>query len=341
MPEASPEAAPEPQDDPQAHQKPLLTAPEQIAHLKSKGVTFGLCTEADAADYLEHANNYLRAASYRKLYPVKLEGPDAGKYIGLDFAALVALSSADRVLRSSLREICIDVEHFARVELINRCVHHGEDGYEIVSGYLEHQRARGNTRVESTLKSRSSKGKYPDAYSGDLISHYLDDLGGLSIWTLLEVTDFGQFADLWLFCANRWGDKDMVEIHYVLKSVKTLRNACSHNSCIVNGFTASAAKSGYPTPEVMLASMNAHGVRNGRSRKAKLANLRIAQIAAALFASSIFCTRSSTRKRHAEAMGKAGDAIARTAPLQPSDGSLASYFDFLLKLVDIWTPRLP
>ena len=140
MPEVNPEA-PAPQGNPQARQKPLLTVPEQIEHLKFKGVTFDLCTEQEAADYLEHANNYLRAASYHKLFPVRLEGPDAGKYIGLDFAALVALSSADRVLRSSLREICIDVEHFARVELINQCMAHGEDGYAIVSDYLEHLKA--------------------------------------------------------------------------------------------------------------------------------------------------------------------------------------------------------
>ena len=48
MPEANPEA-PTPQGNPQARQKPLLTVPEQIEHLKSKGVTFDLCTEQEAA----------------------------------------------------------------------------------------------------------------------------------------------------------------------------------------------------------------------------------------------------------------------------------------------------
>ena len=272
---------------------------------------------------------------------MKLEGPNAGEYIGLDFAALMALSSADRVLRSALREICIDVEHFARVELINRCMAHNEDGYAIVSDYLAHQKARGNARIESTLRSRSASGKYPDAYSGDLISHYMDDLGGLSIWALLEVTDFGQFADLWLFCANRWDDRGMVETHYVLKSVKALRNACSHNSCIINGFDATAAKSGYPTPGSMLSSLNERGVKKGRSRRSKLANLRIAQIAATLYASSAFCTRPSTRRRHAEVMDQVRESLMDNAALCPSDGSLTAYFDFLLKLIDIWTPKLP
>ena len=61
---------------------------------------------------------------------MKLDGPYAGGYIGLDFAALMAPSSADRTLRSALREICIDVEHFARIDLINRRMYgsaHRED----------------------------------------------------------------------------------------------------------------------------------------------------------------------------------------------------------------------
>ena len=319
--------------------KPMLTIEGQITHLKTKGITFELCDEKDAADYLEHGNNYLRATSYRKLYPVHLEGPQKGKYIGLDFAALIALSSADRILRSALREICIDVEHFARLGLLNRCAAHGEDGYAVVADFLEHQKAHGNTRTESGLKARSSSGKHPDTYSGELIAHYLDDLGGFSIWAFLEVTDFGQFADLWLFCSHRWDDTSMREMHYILKSVKALRNACSHNSCIINGFTTSAAKSGYETPDSIIASLNEHGIKNSKGRRAKLANLRIAQVAATLFSSCTFCTRPSTRERHATVMAQARKTIELTSELRPADGSLTAYFDFLFKMIDIWTPR--
>ena len=318
--------------------RPKLTATELVEHLKGKGVTFKLCSEDEAADYLENVSPYTHSACYRKLYPVKAQGPRAGDYIGLDFGALVTLSTADRVLRSSLREVCVDVEHFARQELQRRIDRHGGDGYQIVWDYLAHKREQGNARLESALRSRSATGKFPDEYSGGLISHYLDDIGRLSDWTLLEVTDFGQFVDFWLFCSERWGDKGMAETHYVLKSVKALRNACSHNSCIINGFCASAEIRSYPTPECMMASMNERGMRNGKSRRAKLRNLRISQIAATLYASSVFCTRPSTRDRHGEAMHKGREALSAALPLCPVDGSLASYFEFLFKLVDTWTP---
>ena len=44
MSEANQET-PEPQQQPKPHGKPLLIIPEQIAHLKAKGVTFNLCSD--------------------------------------------------------------------------------------------------------------------------------------------------------------------------------------------------------------------------------------------------------------------------------------------------------
>lgn len=89
--------------------KHFLTPEQQVAHLRARGVRFELCPETDAADYLRRGNNYLRTASYRKLYDRVLEGPRAGEYSNLDFAYLVDLSSIDRRLREAFRDLTIDV----------------------------------------------------------------------------------------------------------------------------------------------------------------------------------------------------------------------------------------
>lgn len=89
--------------------KHFLTPEQQVAHLRARGVRFELCPETDAADYLRRGNNYLRTASYCKLYDRVLEGPRAGEYSNLDFAYLVDLSSIDRRLREAFRDLTIDV----------------------------------------------------------------------------------------------------------------------------------------------------------------------------------------------------------------------------------------
>ncbi len=321
------------------HPKAARTPKELVALLKDHGVKFEKCGEDEAVEYLRHTNNYFRAASYRKLYPIKQFGPDKGNYSHLDFAALVALSSVDRELRAAFREITLDIEHFARVELVEKCVEQDEDCYKIVDDYFERLRKRnGDDRALDSIMARSSTGKRPDPYSGDLIAHYLNDLGGLSVWALLEVVEFGLFTDFWLFCAKRWKDQEMLDHHYLLKSVKGLRNACCHNDCMVHAFSKDAESAAFSVRDPLASSLKENGLKNTKSRKGKLHNLRIAQIAAALYAASIFCDRDSTQARHAELLGKLRESVDTARPLFPKDGSLGAYFDFVFKMVDIWRP---
>lgn len=321
----------------QLQPKPLLTIEQQIAHMKSKGITFNLCSEADAAAYLRDANNYLRTASYRKLYPRRSGGPRNGEYIGLDFEALRRLSSADRVLRSALREVCIDIEHFARVYLLDRAEMETEDGYSVIADYLADLKSRDRSRITSSLDWRASSSSAHDEYAGNLIAHYHEE--GYPLWVFLEAIEFGRFKDLWLYCARRWDDHNMLTEHYTLKSVAALRNAVCHNRCIINGLSSREPATDYETPSTVLASMNEHGMSNSRSRRQKMSNPRVSQIASALYLSHKLCTRDTTRSRHAETMATAVRALDAVRSLCPSDGSLTSYFDFIEGLVDIWTSR--
>lgn len=317
-------------------QKPFLSPAQLVDDLKRRGVTFELCSEDDAVEYLSHANNYLRTASYRKPYPVRAEGDRSGQYIGLDFEALRRLSSADRILRAALREVVIDVEHFARVYLLDRAHAEGEDGYSLVADYLAELTSRERSRIKGALDWRARPGDARDEYSGDLIAHYQER--GYPLWVYLEVVEFGKFKDLWRYCASRWNDRRMLIEHYTLKSVGALRNAVCHNRCLINGFSSTEPRTEFEIPSTVLASMNDHGMKSSKTRRQKMRNPRIAQIASALYASSTLCTRESTRARHSQAMATAVEALDETKPLCPADGSLGSYFDFVARLVDIWTP---
>lgn len=64
----------------------------------------------------------------------------------------------------------------------------------------------------------------------------------------------------------------------------------------------------------MLQSMNALGLKNTKSRRTKMRNLRVAHIAATLYGSYELCTRESTRARHAEAMHSVRRAFDAARP---------------------------
>lgn len=318
-------------DAPPAHAKPSLTVAQQVEHLRSQGVTFDLMSEREAAEYLSGANDYLRTRSYRKLYPRQLEGERKGQYVNLDFASLAALSSLDRQLRETFLAISVDVEHFAKMKVLGLAQERGEDGYGVVADFEASLSRKQRKALSSTLDRRSQG----DEYAGGLISHYQGDM---PLWVFVEVIDFGMFLTLYKFCAGRWGDAVMEQEHYVLKGVKALRNATAHNHCTVNGLTASAEGPAYETNELITASLNAAGLGRTKSRRAKLANLRVAQIAATLYASNALCTRPDTRMRHARLLKALRDRYEGLVPAIRPTNSLASYFDFLWKLVDIWVP---
>ncbi len=318
-----------------AHKRPMLSVSQQIERLKEKGLTYDLCDEAQAADILAKKNNYLRITSYRKLYERQMEGPNVGKYVNLDFGDLVAISSLDRQLREAFLTMTIDVEHFAKLKVLSQLEKEGEDGYAIVTDFYASLNHAGRNAIQGAMKVRGGEGERHDAYAGDLIAHHLQDM---PVWVFLEVIDFGTFVDFYLFCAGRWHNDAMLQEHYALKSVKALRNATAHNHCILNGFTRAEARAGYTTPQAITDSLNAAGMPRTKARRAKLSNLRIAQMAATLYCLSTLCTSESAMARHARRLAAVHAAYEAHIDRYRLNSSFVSFFDFLFRLVDIWVP---
>ena len=117
--------------------KPKLAVEEQIAHLKSKGVTFGLCSEEEAAECLSDRTCHFKLAAYRVLFDKRVGGERDGEYVGLDLGHLRDLAAIDHMLRYTLLPMALDVEHFAKAELMRGPTERPEeDGYSIVGDYL-------------------------------------------------------------------------------------------------------------------------------------------------------------------------------------------------------------
>ena len=105
--------------------KPKKTAEELVQMLHDeKGIQFHLISEEQAVECFSQRNNYLRTASYRKNYPKHIAGPNAGKYIHLEFAYLAELSTLDFYLRELLLQMCMGTVFLGNLySVVNLLIH--------------------------------------------------------------------------------------------------------------------------------------------------------------------------------------------------------------------------
>lgn len=219
--------------------KPKRTSEELVVMMRDeKGICFEAMCEEEAVKYLKQRNNYMRTAAYRKNYEKHRTGKQKGKYIQLDFKDLVVLSAIDKELRVKLLEMCIDVEHAIQVHLLQELEHNDEeDGYQIVADFLQE-----NPHIqENILRARNG------VYTKKLFKKYFQiEQVGMShgyplwrissidcpVWVLLELLTFGDLLKFFDYYRQRFPQKTQIPRN-LLNMVKSLRNACAHNNCLL------------------------------------------------------------------------------------------------------------
>lgn len=190
--------------------KPKLNYEQQVQHLVSKGIMFQQYDKKEAVQYLASHNNFFKLMSYRKNYP---KSDKTGKYIHMDFAHMIDLARIDTRLRVLMLEMCLNVEHFSKVELLDKITNSdSEDGYSIIRDY----RLSLTDTDSKILNSELDKNKY-SAYVKDLYYKHIDNL---PIWAFTEMISFGRFIHFYGFCAKRFNSKKMLNSMYLLLSVK-------------------------------------------------------------------------------------------------------------------------
>lgn len=310
--------------------KPMLTPDEQVAFLKEKGVAFERCGENTAIGILSNRGTFLHVASFRKLFQRYQGGSGDGLYVGLDFADLIYLDGLDGEVRHVFLMASQDIERLAKTKLITRMTDEGnEDGYGIVADFMASQQKRYRNAIESNLANRMNAEVEGDEYTGDLIRRYSD---AMPVWVFMEVVTFGTLLSFYLFCAERWQDAEMREEHYMLKGVKTARNCCSHGSCIVNGLDK-ARESEYSLSEVVYDWLGRAGVRNSKTRRAKLRNRRVQQLLETLVMLDRLDVEkgcSSSRKAMVGLRSRLDEACGRYG----GHNGFVSYLRFLGMLID-------
>lgn len=201
------------------NKKRKLTIDEQIEDLEKKGILFEEFSKDDAKRFLQYNNYYFKLKYYAKNYPVN---PKTKCYVGLDFAYLVELSKIDMYLRKIILDMVLDIEHILKTRLLYDLSRNAkEDGYKIVKKYYE---AYPNIRltINGGMEGRS--------ISSDLIDKH-KEMEDFSLWNIVEILPFGKFVELYTMYYQEYKGYNYSAY---LGSVKFLRNAAAHNSCIIS-----------------------------------------------------------------------------------------------------------
>ena len=274
------------------HPKPLLTVEQQIDHMKSKGITFDLVSEAEAAEHLRTKCQFFRVYAYRKLFEKRVGGKLDGQYVGLDFVHLKALSNLDRKLRDTLLPMTLDVEHFAKIRLLTSAETRGEDGYAVIRDYRKSLPESSLKHLDAELDRRQS-----DPYGSDLVRKYRNDM---PLWVLLEVVSFRTFLGITRYCAERWEDAELSELQFLLLRAKSVRNFCAHGACSLNDLTGSG-----PCRERMPVSlaraMTDLGISK-RLRAKRLASPHMVQICTLIYVYATLVPEGRSRRERADSL---------------------------------------
>lgn len=317
------------QEEPTEAHKALLTIPQQIKHLKSKGVKFEICSESEAAKYLTDHTYYYKIAAYRTLFDKRVGGQRNGQYVNLDFGHLKALASLDRDFRYALLPLTLDVEHAARTKLVRIATEReDEDGYAISADYMNSLNHNECRRRENEIGMLGA-----DAYCGAIVTRYGSKPQNMPIWVLMELFSFGSFTSLYLFCANRWKDRLMQDEHYMLRQTQYLRNACAHSSNLINGFGIRCDPIGTkPIVERALAKTSL----SHRVRTAKMSNPRLKQITTLLYLHSHIVPNGKGKEINAKGIKGLKPKMINVMKLIPNNDSIQSSFTYLTKVIDEW-----
>jgi abortive infection bacteriophage resistance protein len=104
--------------------------------------------------------------------------------------------------------------------------------------------------------------------------------GDYPAWEFLEAIPFGRLVHLWKHCADSYDNRGMRKDFYMLQSVKGLRNACAHNSCVINDMRRGTLQ--HTASHVVARELGNIGISRSMNTK-KLSDERFIQIATTLY----------------------------------------------------------
>ena len=118
-------------------------------------------------------------------------------------------------------KMTLDIEHFLKTQLMKDFqANDREDGYSIVEDFYT---SNPNIKRNITIMGTNSA-------STDLVKKF--ERRPFAIWNIIEVLGFSDFTKLYRLYYNKYPNRNSMQ--NCLWSVRILRNAAAHNSCLLN-----------------------------------------------------------------------------------------------------------
>lgn len=310
--------------------KPKLSSQNLIQKMSiEKGITFNYISIDEANNYLENINNYLRIASYRKNYNKLTYGNNSGKYENLDFSYLVELSTIDMHLRFLITKMCLDIEHSLKVGLVSRINASSDNGYDFTFNFLSN-----NDFVIKDLKS-----KLKSAYVSDLIKKYftvsgneITDFSNCPIWVLVELLSFGSFINCYIFYHTEFSKSKKSEYipKNILNIVKSLRNCCAHNNCLINNLHSKDAN----PPQIVSRYVSSFDNINTEQMRQKLKCRPILEFISLLYVYNTCVSEKVRQHRLNELKDLFHHRVCEKSDFFKDNNLIKSHYNFIIKIIN-------
>lgn len=304
--------------------KKILTIDELITHMKKKGIKFEKVSEKEAKEFLSHHNYYLKLSSYRFNYPkVGIGNNHEGEYQNLDFGYLKELSTIDMHLRYLIMEMCLDIEHAIKVQLIDKVSQNQEeDGYNIVKLYLKEEDPLFNI-LRNVNRHKSGE------YCKDLIDKYYPFF---PIWVLVELISFGDLIHLCAFYDKKYNTKILLKNKF-MNTIRDLRNAVAHSNCLMNKMTEQMEDS--KQPDSILTTYIKNITSINKTRRAKYMNRTFSyNIVTLLYVYDHYMPQYAKKKRYEELSEFMHNRVIRHKDYFISNGKIKGLYKFLVDVID-------
>ena len=312
--------------------KPKHSASDLVCKMRDeKGVTFSQITEKEAERYLSDINNFLRIASYRKNYEKNPAGKNKGKYLNLDFAYLVDLSSIDMQLRYLILKMTIDIEHALKVRLLKNI--EKDDligGYAVVSAFLSRNEKIVN-KIGQTANSAYTSNLIAKYFTIDSKTRKITDFTDCPVWVLLEFLTFGDFLYFYRFFYEEYTKSKADFSCKMLNNIKSLRNAAAHNNCLLADLVS---KTTYTSSKLAVAISKISGMN--KSRLKKLSNRFVLEFSTLLFVYKDVVSGNMLKKRSLEIKNLFFHRMLRHKDYYDLNNVIKTTYNFISDLVKGW-----